>query len=216
MWYEGMSKASLPQPQHKTEQESDAFSVWREIGVSVLGSRLSQSRQDSPTAHCVHEHLGVFPSAQTPGKMKNITLQPPWCPSQHPCCCATVGTDRHSTPPMQKNGWNSQFKCPCSFYHLETRFLAISFFSFAPPKVVLWVKLHVQYVWAIKIQRVKLHTRPHAMGPLSRDVFQAEKGETIEKRHSMGQITRGGSVINTCARNHENQKALLKKCWPLQ
>lgn len=135
MWYEGTSKASLAQPQYETEEESDAFSIRRKIGVFVLGSRLSQDRWDSPTAHCVPEHLRVFPTAQTPGKVKTSLCSHSGALHSIPVAVAEGGL-RHSTTPMQKNLWNSRFKCPCSFYHLETRVLAISFFLL-PPRLLL-------------------------------------------------------------------------------
>lgn len=116
IWYEGTSRAAPPR--HKAGEGRDAFSIWREIGAFVLGSQLSPNRQDSPRGHCVHK---VLPTAHSPGKMKTSF----WCPSQHTCCCDTGG---HSTTPMQKYLWNSQFKCPHSFYRLETRVLTISIF----------------------------------------------------------------------------------------
>lgn len=39
---------------------------------------------------------------------------------------------------------------------------------------------------------------PHLMASIKDP--QAEKVETIEKRHGTGQSTRGGSAVNTCAK----------------
>lgn len=71
MRYEGTSKASLPR--YKIKEERDAFPIWRKIGVFVLGSQLPQDRQDSPKAHCVHEHLSHCPLSW---QNENITLVP--------------------------------------------------------------------------------------------------------------------------------------------
>lgn len=64
---------------------------------------------------------------------------------------------------------------------------------------------------AIKILRGKLHIIPRAVGPLSYDVPQAEKVETMEKRRGMGQGARGGSVINTCAKKPRKSKDSVEK-----
>lgn len=61
---------------------------------------------------------------------------------------------RHSHR-RRKNSWNHRFKCHLSFYHLEESWLLLFFYFiifssfFLPPKVVMWIKLHVQYVWSI-------------------------------------------------------------------
>lgn len=197
MWYQGTSfPASV-----RTQGERDEFSTWREIGVFVLD--LSWPWTDRTALQLT---FGCSP-------VPTLLAKCPRSPAQHSCCCDRGGTDRHSTTLTQKNGWNSQLKCPCSFHHLETRVLAIYFFSFTPPKVVMWVKFHVQYVWAICNKNTEGKTPHHTScyGALISWCPPGRKCRDHRKKAWRAQGTRGGSVINTCAKKTWKSKYSVEK-----
>lgn len=164
MRYEGTSKASPPQS--GTEEERDAFSTRRKIGVFVLGSQLSQ---DSPKAYCVHEHLSHCPpllekwkhhSGALHSRPGAVTAGGLTDTAPHPCrtTCETA---------------SSNVLAPFTIWKLE--FSLFPFF-FCPEGC--YVGKTSRAVCAIKIQRAELHIISHTVGPLSHDVPQEENVET--------------------------------------
>lgn len=97
---------------------------------------------------------------------------------QPACCCKrdVAGHGRQMLVSVQKNLTNNPFECPLYFYYLKARVLMSSSLSPLTQSCHVDKTCNVCGPSAVKMQRAKLHTVLHAMGPLARDANQRPSG----------------------------------------
>lgn len=136
MRYEGTSEAFLPQNTRGKRWVLNMEGNW------CLCSWIS----------AVLEQTGQPYSSPVP----TLLAKSPWSPAQHSCCCDRGGMTDTAPHPRWKIGETASSNVLAPFTIWKPEFLLFPFFQ-----GVMWVKFHVQYVWAICNKNTEGKTSHH-------------------------------------------------------